>query len=128
VSELTRLIHMSQDCLGCRKALEAERDSLADHLLKMQVTNGSLTDEIDRLKAELEKRHEKCKEDYDEAVKNRWDACTERDTARNEANLWKSKAEALELKDKAEKLAEALRGIQCIAKSALSECEDATPE
>lgn len=52
--------------------------------------------ERNRLKAELEKRHEKCKENYDEAIKNRWDAGLDRDA-------WKSKAE---------KLAEALRHYQ----------------
>lgn len=45
--------------------------------------------EISKLKAELEKRHEKCREDYDEVVKNRWDACEDRD-------LWKSKCEHIE--------------------------------
>lgn len=56
----------------------------------------TLESKLDRLKAELEKRHEKCKENYDEAIKNRWDAGLDRD-------LWKSKAE---------KLAEALRRIE----------------
>lgn len=37
------------------KSLEAERDRLNDHLQKMQVTNGSLTDEVDRLKAKANK-------------------------------------------------------------------------
>lgn len=38
--------------------LESKCDRLADHLQKMQVTNRSLTDEIDRWKAKAEKMRE----------------------------------------------------------------------
>ena len=73
------------------KELEAERDALHlqfnivnDHLQKMQVTNGSLTDEVDRLKAELEE----CRELHEECHVNVgiW---------KEDRDLWKSKADKL---------------------------------
>lgn len=55
--------HFKCEC-GGDKSIEAERDRLHkclkisnDHLQKMQVTNGSLTDEISRLKAEVRFEH-----------------------------------------------------------------------
>ena len=107
--------------------LEAERDRLHDHLQKMQITNGSLTDEVDRLKVEPEEKT-KALDQNDIAWARNHALIADRD-------LWKSKAE---------KLAEALRhcakyspeiyddenGLEhskecpaCVAKEAIAEYE-----
>ncbi len=77
------------------KSLEAERDSLRlqfnivnDHLQKMQITNGSLTGEIDRLKAEMDKTIEAWQEQDNKHLKYEQELEFTRD-------LWKQKAETL---------------------------------
>lgn len=75
---------------------------LWDHLQKMQVTNGSLTAEIDRLKAELEKVRE-----Y--GINAEADVVEDRD-------LWKANCQSVmkefdELRSKAKKLAEAIKAL-----------------
>lgn len=119
----------------------AERDRLrADHSVALGVIDDLKADleELEKTNAHLECRLKEYVEDYDEAVKNRWDACKDRDALKAELealqesgnlvlkdrDLWKSKCENAERiivdklnpmisewKSKAEKLAVALRRV-----------------
>lgn len=90
------------------KSLESERDRLKAELEELEKTN-----------AHLECRLKEYVEDYDEAVKNRWDACKDRDALKAELaqnkRAWvrdcKLKGERDMWKKRAEKLAVALRRV-----------------
>lgn len=90
----------------CKACMDAERDRLHSHIQNLQVTNGSLTDIVDKLKSEhtihvnriteLSEENDRLRADVEEAGKNMDHWIHEANSVSLDRDRWKSRAERLE--------------------------------